>query len=135
MFPYDVAMFLYDVATYLHTVATYLHTVATYLHTVATYLHTVATYLHTVATYLHTVATYLHTVATYLHDVVMLRTEGLDRFRGLPSYARFGRSDRTQKRHGTAHKHNNEEGEPVTGDKDPNTHQAHAGYIGSTDNK
>jgi len=22
-----------------------------------------------------------------------------------------------------------------TGDKDPNTHQAHAGYIGSTDNK
>ena len=25
--------------------------------------------------------------------------------------------------------------EAVTGDKDPNTHQAHAGYIGSTDNK
>ena len=24
---------------------------------------------------------------------------------------------------------------PPTGDKDPNTHQAHAGYIGSTDNK
>jgi len=24
---------------------------------------------------------------------------------------------------------------PNTGDKDPNTHQAHAGYIGSTDNK
>jgi len=24
---------------------------------------------------------------------------------------------------------------PDTGDKDPNTHQAHAGYIGSTDNK
>jgi len=23
----------------------------------------------------------------------------------------------------------------ITGDKDPNTHQAHAGYIGSTDNK
>ena len=32
----------------------------------------------------------------------MLRMEGLDRFRGLPLYARFGRSDRTQKRHGTA---------------------------------
>jgi len=24
---------------------------------------------------------------------------------------------------------------PHTGDKDPNTHQAHTGYIGSTDNK
>jgi len=23
----------------------------------------------------------------------------------------------------------------LTGDKDPNTHQAHTGYIGSTDNK
>jgi len=28
-----------------------------------------------------------------------------------------------------------EEKEPNTGDKDPNTHQVHAGYIGSTDNK
>jgi len=25
--------------------------------------------------------------------------------------------------------------EAHTGDKDPNTHQTHAGYIGSTDNK
>jgi len=38
----------------------------------------------------------------FLYDVLMLCTEGLDRFRGLPSYARFGRSDRTQKRHGTS---------------------------------
>ena len=50
--------------------------------------------------FLYDVATYLHNVATYLHDVLMmLCTEGLDRFRGLPSYARFGQSDRTQKRH------------------------------------
>jgi len=27
------------------------------------------------------------------------------------------------------------EASSITGDKDPNTHQAHAGYIGSTDNK
>jgi len=30
---------------------------------------------------------------------------------------------------------NNEKQEGLTGGKDPNTHQAHAGYIGSTDNK
>jgi len=49
----------------------------------------------------YNVVMFLYDVATYLHDVLMLRTEGLDRFRGLPSYARFGRSDRTQKQHGT----------------------------------
>jgi len=54
-----------------------------------------------VATFPYDVAMFLYDVATYLHDVLMLRTEGLDRFRGLPSYVRFGRSDRTQKRHGT----------------------------------
>jgi len=36
-------------------------------------------------------------VATYLHNVLMLCAEGLDQFRGLPSYARFGRSDCTRK--------------------------------------
>jgi len=50
-----------------------------------------------VAMFLYDIATYLHDVVTYLHDVLMLRMEGLDRFRGLPSYARFGQSDRTQK--------------------------------------
>jgi len=35
-------------------------------------------------------------------STMLRRTAGLDRFRGLPSYARFGRSDHTQKRHGTA---------------------------------
>jgi len=79
----------------------YLHDVAMYLHDVAMYLHDVAMYLHDVAMYLHDVAMYLHDVATYLYDVLMLRTEGLDRFQGLPSYARFGRSDHTQKRHRT----------------------------------
>jgi len=54
-----------------------------------------------VATCPYDVAMFLYDVATYLHDVLMLRTEGLDRFRGLPSYVRFGQSDRTQKRHGT----------------------------------
>ena len=44
---------------------------------------------------------FLYDIATYLHDVLTYCTEGLDRFRGLPSYARFGRSDHTQKRHGT----------------------------------
>jgi len=43
-----------------------------------------------VATFPYDVAMFLYDVATYLHDVLMLRTEGLDRFRGLPSYARLG---------------------------------------------
>jgi len=51
--------------------------------------------------FLYDVAMFLYNVATFLHDVLMLRMEGLDRFRGLPLYARFGQSDRTQKRHGT----------------------------------
>jgi len=35
-------------------------------------------------------------------STMLRRTEGLDRFRGLPSYTRFGQSNRTQKRHGTS---------------------------------
>jgi len=46
----------------------------------------------------------LRRFSTMLRRIFMMlrRTEGLDRFRGLPSYARFGQSDRTQKRHGTS---------------------------------
>jgi len=57
----------------------------------------VAIFLYDVAMFLYDVVMFLYDVATYLHDVLMLRTEGLDRFRGLPLYVRFGRSDRTQK--------------------------------------
>jgi len=36
---------------------------------------------------------------------------------------------------GTTPKLSHYPSEALTGDKDPNTHQTHAGYIGSTDNK
>jgi len=62
----------------------------------------VATFLYDVAMFPYDVAMFLYDIATYLHDVLMLRTEGLDWFRGLPSYVRLGRSDHTQKQHRTA---------------------------------
>ena len=82
-------------------VATFLYDVATFPYDVAMFPYDVAMFPYDVAMFPYDVAMFLYDVATYLHDVLMLRMEGLDRFQGLPSYARFGRSDRTQKRHGT----------------------------------
>jgi len=59
--------------------------------------------LRRVPTTLRRFPTMLRCFSTMLRRIFMMlrRTEGLDRFRGLPSYARFGQSDRTQKQHGT----------------------------------
>ena len=59
--------------------------------------------LRRIPTTLRRFPTMLRCFSTMLRRIftMLRRTEGLDRFRGLPSYTRFGRSDRTQKRHGT----------------------------------
>ena len=59
--------------------------------------------LRRIPTMLRRFPTMLRCFSTMLRRIftMLQRTEGLDRFRGLPLYTRFGRSDRTQKRHGT----------------------------------
>ena len=49
-----------------------------------------------VATFPYELQHFPTTLRCFLYDIAMFHTEGLDQFRGLPSYARFGRSDRTQ---------------------------------------
>jgi len=73
------------------------------LRRVPTTLRRFPTMLRCFSTMLRCFPTTLQCFSTMLRRIFTMsrRTEGLDRFRGLPSYTRFGRSDRTQKRHGT----------------------------------